>query len=86
MLAKEVKKSPSQTQNALLVVVAVLIATTTYQAVVSPPDGLYIDKKYTAAVISSNLHVFSAFIVPNSIYWIICIACSDYFVLEYMQC
>ncbi|XP_059450797.1 ankyrin repeat-containing protein BDA1-like [Corylus avellana] len=35
-LAKEVKKSPPETRNALLVV-AVLIATITYQAILSPP-------------------------------------------------
>ncbi|XP_059450792.1 ankyrin repeat-containing protein BDA1-like [Corylus avellana] len=66
MLAKEVKKSPSQTQNALLVV-AVLIATITYQAILSPPGGLYDGDDYTAANISANLRFFLPFMVPNSI-------------------
>jgi len=65
-LAKEVEKSTSQTQNALLVV-AVLIATITYQAILNPPNGVYIGSDYTAANISANLQEFIPFMVPNSI-------------------
>jgi hypothetical protein len=53
-LAKEVKKSSSETQNALLVV-AVLIATITFQAILSPPNGVYTGDDYSAANISFNL-------------------------------
>jgi len=61
-----VKKSPSQTQNALLVV-AVLIATITYQAILSPPNGFYNGTDYSAAKISDNLQEFIPFMVPTSI-------------------
>ncbi|XP_062175672.1 ankyrin repeat-containing protein BDA1-like [Alnus glutinosa] len=66
MLAKEVKRSTSQTQNALLVV-AVLIATITYQAILNPPNGIYYGSDYTAANISADLQEFIPFMVPNSI-------------------
>jgi hypothetical protein len=65
-LTEEVKKSPSQTQNALLVV-AVLIATITYQAILSPPNGFYSGTDYSAAKISDNLQEFIPFMVPTSI-------------------
>ena len=64
--AKEVKNSPSQTQNALLVV-AVLIATITYQAILSPPDGVYSGDSVSYAYIAADLRQFIPFIVPNSI-------------------
>jgi hypothetical protein len=65
-LANEVKKSPSQTQNALLVV-AVLIATITYQTILNPPNGFYYGEDHIAANISENLQEFLPFMVPNSI-------------------
>ncbi|XP_059450796.1 ankyrin repeat-containing protein BDA1-like [Corylus avellana] len=66
MLANEVKKSPSQTQNALLVV-AVLIATITYQAILDPPNGVYYGEDHVAANISEDLQEFLSFMVPNTI-------------------
>ena len=63
-LAKEVKKSPSQTQNALLVV-AVLIATITYQAILSPPGDVYQGDYFTYANIAADLREFLPFIVPT---------------------
>ena len=69
-LAEEVKNSPAQTQNALLVV-AVLIATMTYQAILSPPAGVsskdnddlgYYDQGYYEQFLD-----FLPFMVPNSI-------------------
>jgi len=66
MLAKEVKKSSSQTQNALLVV-AVLIASMTYQAILSPPLGIYNGDDYSQANLAINLREFLPFMIPNSI-------------------
>ena len=65
-LANEVKKSPSQTQNALLVV-AVLIATITYQNMLTPPNGFHEGEDHIAANISENLQEFLPFMIPNSI-------------------
>ncbi|KAE8099785.1 hypothetical protein FH972_017739 [Carpinus fangiana] len=65
-LANEVERSTTETRNALLVV-AVLIATLTYQAILSPPNGLYIGIDYTAANISAHLQEFLPFMIPNTI-------------------
>jgi hypothetical protein len=76
MLANEVKKSPSPTQSALLVV-AVLIATVTYQAVLNPPEGYFTDPEHfdtLGAVIAYSLLEFIPFIVPNSIGFFVSLA------------
>ncbi|XP_062153418.1 ankyrin repeat-containing protein BDA1-like [Alnus glutinosa] len=73
MLAKEVKKSSSQTQNALLVV-AVLIASMTYQAILSPPLGVYNGDDYSQANLSFNLREFLPFMIPNSIGFFVSLA------------
>ncbi|XP_059450799.1 uncharacterized protein LOC132181565 [Corylus avellana] len=72
-LAKEVKNSSSQTQNALLVL-AVLIATITYQSLLSPPAGLYNGDDFSAANISFNLREFLPFMVPNSVGFFVSLA------------
>jgi hypothetical protein len=72
-LAKEVKKASSQTQNALLVV-AVLIATMTYQAILSPPNGVYNGDDYSQANLSFNLREFLPFMIPNSIGFFVSLA------------
>jgi hypothetical protein len=80
-LAKDVKMSPPETQNALLVV-AVLIATMTYQAILSPPLGVpsdnskdnsqFYDYGYNSQVpyegnLYNKLLDFIPFMVPNTI-------------------
>ncbi|KAE8075671.1 hypothetical protein FH972_014365 [Carpinus fangiana] len=88
-LAKEVKNSPSQTQNALLVVV-VLIATMTYQAILSPPDGIggEVDSpdKYDGHY-SKKFIDFIPFMIPNTIEFfvsliVIILAMDEYFPLK----
>jgi hypothetical protein len=64
-LAKEVKNSSLENQSALLVV-AVLISTMTYQAVLSPPR-VYLRRRAVHVNLSHHLPVFIAFMVPNSI-------------------
>jgi len=80
--AEEVKNAPSQTQNALLVV-AVLIATITYQAILNPPGGLYSNTGSEGgasfgAYIAFDIGEFIPFMVANSIGFF-CITCGDYF-------
>ena len=65
-LAKEVKNSSPENQSALLVV-AVLIATMTYQAVLSPPKVYHGKRGSVVANLSHHLPVFIAFMVSNSI-------------------
>jgi hypothetical protein len=71
-LAEEVKNSPAQTQNALLVV-AVLIATMTYQAILSPPAGVSSKDNFYYGFNSQVLGYYEKFLdflpfmVPNSI-------------------
>ncbi|XVF33657.1 hypothetical protein REPUB_Repub17cG0186800 [Reevesia pubescens] len=79
-LMKEVSESSTETQNALMVV-AVLIATVTYQAILSPPSGFWeADKrKYQTitvqkrtmmpgeAVMASDPEIFAVFTVLNAI-------------------
>ncbi|KAE8075917.1 hypothetical protein FH972_014598 [Carpinus fangiana] len=66
-LANEVKSSPLQTQNALLVV-AVLIATITYQAILNPPGGLFdgtVQNNNTATAKPSEDQYFGAYIATD---------------------
>jgi hypothetical protein len=65
-LAKEVKNSSLENQSALLVV-AVLIATMTYQAVLTPPKESPGRRASAPAYLSHHLPEFIAFMVPNSI-------------------
>ncbi|MBA0825912.1 hypothetical protein Goarm_010819, partial [Gossypium armourianum] len=80
-LMREVAESSTDTQNALMVV-AVLIATVTYQAVLSPPSGFWeADKRKSQtvttvqkrtmnpgeAVMASDPEIFAVFIVFNAI-------------------
>ncbi|KAE8075675.1 hypothetical protein FH972_014369 [Carpinus fangiana] len=81
-LAKEVKKSPPQTRNALLVV-AVLIATITYQAIRNPPNGIYIGDYSENANIADNLQEFIPFMVPNSIAFFVSLAVIVLFMDEF---
>ncbi|KAK6240144.1 hypothetical protein QUC31_005613 [Theobroma cacao] len=88
-LMKEVTESSTDTQNALMVV-AVLIATITYQAILSPPSGFWSDpdnknlptastvQKRTMepgeAVMSDDPPIFSVLIVFNTIGFIASVA------------
>ncbi|KAK6240147.1 hypothetical protein QUC31_005616 [Theobroma cacao] len=79
-LMKEVTESSTETQNALMVV-AVLIATVTYQAILSPPSGFWsaekgksqtitVQKRATMpgeAVMASDPEIFAVFTVFNAI-------------------
>ncbi|KAK8614774.1 hypothetical protein V6N13_068565 [Hibiscus sabdariffa] len=80
-LMKEVSDASTETQNALMVV-AVLIATVTYQAILSPPSGFWdADRRKTSqtntvqkrtmmpgeAVMASDPEVFAVFTVFNAI-------------------
>ncbi|XVF73547.1 hypothetical protein PTKIN_Ptkin12aG0210700 [Pterospermum kingtungense] len=80
-LMKEVSESSTETQNALMVV-AVLIATVTYQAILSPPSGYWESEKGKSAtinavrkrtmlpgeaVMASDPEIFAVFTVFNAI-------------------
>ncbi|MBA0795594.1 hypothetical protein Gohar_006447, partial [Gossypium harknessii] len=79
-LMKEVAESSTETQNALMVV-AVLIASVTYQAILSPPSGFWDADKLNSqtvtvqkrtmmpgeAVMADDPEVFAVFIVFNAI-------------------
>ncbi|OMO69658.1 hypothetical protein CCACVL1_19363 [Corchorus capsularis] len=80
-LMKEVSESSTETQNALMVV-AVLIATVTYQAILSPPSGFWSAEKGKSqtintvqkrgmtpgeAVMASDPEIFAVFTVFNAI-------------------
>ncbi|KAG4132977.1 hypothetical protein ERO13_D08G066500v2 [Gossypium hirsutum] len=79
-LMKEVAESSTETQNALMVV-AVLIASVTYQAILSPPSGFWDSDKLNSqtvtvqkrtmmpgeAVMADDPEVFAVFIVFNAI-------------------
>lgn len=81
-LMKEVSESSAETQNALMVV-AVLIATVTYQAILSPPSGFWDAERGKSAttlitvqkrtmlpgeaVMASDPEIFAVFTVLNAI-------------------
>ncbi|XWS77346.1 hypothetical protein CRYUN_Cryun01aG0253300 [Craigia yunnanensis] len=79
-LMKEVSESSNETQNALMVV-AVLIATVTYQAILSPPRGFWQAEKEKSptntvqkrtmmpgeAVMASGPEIFAVFTVFNAV-------------------
>ncbi|WCJ25915.1 Ankyrin repeat family protein [Euphorbia peplus] len=67
-LVTEVKKSSSETRNALMIV-STLIATVTFQPILNPPGGIYVDEEKfeSYANIADNPIDFFVFMVPNTI-------------------